>query len=169
MAQIVEGEKEGEVQPPAAEGTENGDVELLRLIKPDPNDLPIYAPSAVEANFVTYFSVDFMKPGHDYFIHRHANGLCVVGLASSHVSLADDGGVTAVDFNVGKSDRSGMKVTGKRKRNALHLEPNSALCKVNTSADSYIVRCCVKGSLLEVNEGLVEHPELLNSSLVPIC
>ncbi|RWW84054.1 hypothetical protein BHE74_00007393 [Ensete ventricosum] len=29
---------------------------------------------------------------------------------------AEEGGVTAVDFNVGKSDRSEMKVTGKRKR-----------------------------------------------------
>lgn len=42
--------------------------------------------------------------------------LCVIGLAPTHVALREKGGVTAVDYNVGKSDRSEMKVTGKRKR-----------------------------------------------------
>lgn len=42
--------------------------------------------------------------------------LCVVGLAPTHVTFKDKGGVTSVDFNVGKSDRSGIKVTGKRKK-----------------------------------------------------
>lgn len=42
--------------------------------------------------------------------------LCVVGLAPTHVAFKDEGGVTAVDFNVGKADRSGIKVTGKRKK-----------------------------------------------------
>lgn len=40
----------------------------------------------------------------------------MVGLASAHIALKEEGGITAVDFNVGKSDRSEMKVTGKRKR-----------------------------------------------------
>lgn len=42
--------------------------------------------------------------------------LCVIGLARAHVALTETGGVTVVDFNVGKSDRSELKVTGKRKR-----------------------------------------------------
>jgi hypothetical protein len=42
--------------------------------------------------------------------------LCVIGLAPSHIAFKDEGGITAVDFNVGKSDRSGVKVTGKRKK-----------------------------------------------------
>lgn len=40
----------------------------------------------------------------------------MVGLAPAHVVFKEEGGITAVDFNVGKSDRSEMKVTGKRKR-----------------------------------------------------
>lgn len=35
----------------------DGDSELRRLIVPDLDDLPAVAPSAVEANFVTYFAV----------------------------------------------------------------------------------------------------------------
>nr|POE61769.1 hypothetical protein CFP56_78482 [Quercus suber] len=49
-------------------------------------------------------------------------------------------------------------------QNAQHFESNSALCKVNTDDASYIVRCCVKGSLLEVNDRLIKQPGLLNSS-----
>ncbi|KAK4348974.1 hypothetical protein RND71_031729 [Anisodus tanguticus] len=106
-----------------------------------------------------------MKPGHDQYVHRHANGLCIIGLASTHIAFKDEGGVTSVDFNVGKSDRSGLKVTGKRKKNALHFESNTELCKACTNDASYIVRCCVKGSLLEVNDRLIKKPELLNSSV----
>ncbi|XP_057974826.1 uncharacterized protein LOC131162398 [Malania oleifera] len=145
-------------------GKEEEEEELRRLLVPDPCDLPMDPPSAVESNFVAYFAPDFIKPGHDQYVYRHANGLCVIGLASTHVALKDKG-VTTVDFNVGKSDRSAIKVTGKRKKNAQHFEPNSALCKVLTSDTSpYIVRCCVKGSLLEVNDRLMKQPGLLNTS-----
>ncbi|BFG29054.1 hypothetical protein CerSpe_153280 [Prunus speciosa] len=140
------------------------DPELRRLLVPNPEDLPLTPPSSVEANFVSYFAPDFMKPEHDQYIYRHANGLCVIGLAPTHVAFKDEGGITAVDFNVGKSDRSGIKVTGKRKKNAQHLESNSALCKVCSKDATYIVRCCVKGSLLEVNDRLIKQPELLNSA-----
>ncbi|XP_014617498.1 FAM206 family protein CG9288-like [Glycine soja] len=59
---------------------------------------------------------DFMKPAHDQYVYRHANGLCVIGLAPSHIAFKDEGGITAVDFNVGKSDRSRIKVIGKQKK-----------------------------------------------------
>ncbi|KAK8997012.1 hypothetical protein V6N11_020505 [Hibiscus sabdariffa] len=140
------------------------DEELHKLLVPDITLLPLTPPSSVESNFASYFAPDFMKSGNDQYVYRHANGLCVVGLASTHSAFKDNGGVSAVDFNVGKSDRSGMKVTGKRKKNAQHFESNTALCKVCTNNDSYIVRCCVKGSLLEVNERLIKQPELLKSS-----
>ncbi|XP_074572506.1 uncharacterized protein LOC141829001 [Curcuma longa] len=140
------------------------DEELMSLLLPDANNLPEAPPSAVEFNFVRYYAVDFLKPGHDQYVYRHANGLCVVGLAPTHVALREEGGVTSVDFNVGKSDRSEMKVTGKRKRNAQHFETNTALCKVCANGKEFIVRCCVKGSLLEVNDRLLKQPDLLNSS-----
>lgn len=40
----------------------------------------------------------------------------MIGLAPHHVAFKDKGGIVSVDFNVGKSDRSGIKVTGKRKK-----------------------------------------------------
>ncbi|KAK2660778.1 hypothetical protein Ddye_007311 [Dipteronia dyeriana] len=143
---------------------EEEEEELRKLLVPPVEDLPLIPPTAVDSNFVAYFAPDCTKAGHDQYVYRHANGLCVIGLAHTHVAFKDEGGITAVDFNVGKSDRSGFKVTGKRKRNAQHFESNTALCKVCTNSDSYIVRCCVKGSLLEVNDRLIKLPGLLNSS-----
>lgn len=67
------------------------------------------------------FSLPLCKLRHNLsmfsiFVPGYDHRLCVVGLAPSHVALREEGGVTAVNFNVGKSDRSEMKVTGKRKR-----------------------------------------------------
>nr|TKS03227.1 hypothetical protein D5086_0000152240 [Populus alba] len=86
------------------------------------------------------FGSDFVKPGHDQYVYGHAIGLCVTGLAPTHVAFKDAGGITTVDFNVGKSDRSGIK------------------------SDSYIVRCCVKDSLLEVNDRLIKHSKFAELS-----
>ncbi|XP_021315011.1 FAM206 family protein [Sorghum bicolor] len=140
------------------------DDETRALVVPDAADLLPSPPSAVEANFARYFIADFLNPGYDQYVYRHPNGLCVVGLAPAHVVFKEEGAITAVDFNVGKSDRSEMKVTGKRKRNAQHLQENSALCKVCVNDKSFIVRCCVKGSLLEINERLIKQPDLLNTA-----
>ncbi|KAI3734404.1 hypothetical protein L6452_13872 [Arctium lappa] len=143
---------------------DDGEKDLQELLMPNVDDLPISPPSAIEFNFVIYFVPDFTKPEHDQYIYRHANGLCVIGLAAGHVAFKDEGGVTSVDFNVGKSNRSEIKVTGKRKRNAQHFESNTALCKICTNNTFYIARCCIKGSLLEVNERLIKQPELLNTA-----
>ncbi|KAG0452774.1 hypothetical protein HPP92_025204 [Vanilla planifolia] len=140
------------------------DEELHALLVPELKDLPRTPPSAVEFNFVRYYVVDFLKPGHDQYVYRHANGLCVIGLAPTHLALKEEGGVSSIDFNVGKSDRSEIKVTGKRKRNAQHFQSNTALCSVRANGVLYTVRCCVKGSLLEVNDRLIKNPNLLNLS-----
>ncbi|XP_014490563.1 protein Simiate-like [Vigna radiata var. radiata] len=140
-------------------------LQTIFFLIPDVQDLPMTPPSAVESNFATFFTIDFMKPAHDQYVYRHANGLCVIGLAPFHAAFKDEGGITTVDFNVGKSDRSEMKVIGKQKKNAQHFESNTALCKISTKNYTYIVRCCVKGSLLEVNQQLIKQPKLLNVSL----
>ncbi|KAL8524176.1 hypothetical protein ACS0TY_013951 [Phlomoides rotata] len=105
---------EGKMLKEEAEKEE--EEELRKLLLPNVEGLPETPRSAIETNFTTYFAPDLMKPGHDQYVHRHANGLCVVGLAPHHLAFKDKGGIVSVDFNVGKSDRSGIKVTGKRKK-----------------------------------------------------
>ena len=46
----------------------------------------------------------------------------MIGLAPSHIAFKNEGGITAVDFNVGKSDRSRIKVIGKRKKVRIFLK-----------------------------------------------
>ena len=58
----------------------------------------------------------YILPVFDCVFYCNLSSLCVIGLASTHVAFKDEGGITSVDFNVGKSDRSGVKVTGKRKK-----------------------------------------------------
>ncbi|KAH9325929.1 hypothetical protein KI387_006107, partial [Taxus chinensis] len=139
-------------------------AEAIFCLCPAAHELPLRPSPAIESNYVQYYVIDFLKPEHDQYIYRHANGLCVIGLASTHVALKNKSDVKAVDFNVGKSSRSDIKVTGKRKKNAHFLEANSALCKVIANDTFYIIRCCVRGALLEVNERLIKEPELLNKS-----
>ncbi|KAE8654061.1 Single hybrid motif superfamily protein isoform 2 [Hibiscus syriacus] len=135
------------------------DEELHKLLVPDIAQLPLTPPSSVESNFASYFAPDFMKPGNDQYVYRHPNGLCVVGLASTHSAFKDKGGVSAVDFNIGKSNRSGVVLK------AL-LEVNERLIKqpglLNSSADreGYIAIIMpkpadwhkVKASLLSLGE-----------------
>ncbi|XVE94516.1 hypothetical protein REPUB_Repub02eG0015400 [Reevesia pubescens] len=145
--------------------------ELHKLLVPDITQLPLIPHSAVESNFVSYFAPDFMKPGNDQYVYRHANGSCVVGLASTHLAFKDKDGITAVDFNVKKSDQSGMKVTGKRKKfNQSLIEARCfaltecSILRVQYGFVQVSDRCCVKGSLWEVNDRLIKQPELLSSS-----
>eukprot|EP00246_Nothoceros_aenigmaticus_P015427 TRINITY_DN6389_c0_g1_i1.p1 TRINITY_DN6389_c0_g1~~TRINITY_DN6389_c0_g1_i1.p1 ORF type:complete len:288 (-),score=41.14 TRINITY_DN6389_c0_g1_i1:515-1378(-) len=127
-------------------------------------DLPPRPLSAHECNFTHYFSIDVGgKHFEDQYVYRHANGLCVVGLAPTHPALLPTAHMSEVDFNVGKLSRAEMKVSGKHKKNGRALEVNSALCKVITGDSFYLPRCCVRGVLLEVNERLTKNPSLLKT------
>lgn len=145
-----------------ADASDDGAALSLSLY-PAAHDLPRRPPQAIHSNYAHFFVVDFMKAGHDQYIYRHNNGLCVIGVAPTHVAVDTDALVTAVDFNVGKQSRADMKVSGKRKNDARVLEPTSALCKVVSNDTTYIIRCCLRGALLEVNERLMEEPTLLKT------
>ncbi|GBG59745.1 hypothetical protein CBR_g54848 [Chara braunii] len=89
--------------------------------------------------------------------------LCIIGLAPSHFVFRDESKeIKSIDFNVGKGNRQEFKPSGKGKKDARFLMPNSGLCKLVFSNESFkTVRCCVRGSLLEVNSRLSDDPSLL--------
>lgn len=72
------------------------------------------------------------------FLWHAMRRLCVIGLAPSHVALTEKGGVTAVDFNVGKTDRSGIKVTGKRKKVIAILPEWESIIDFNNNNDNTV-------------------------------
>lgn len=120
-----------------------------------------------ERNYKQYYVADVGGvPYNDHFLYRHANGLCIVGLAPGHAIFREDsgGGVGEVEFTLGSRKKPFVQVTGKFKRNALHMDPASQLAQVKlTDGRTFTIRCCVKGSLLEINNRVVDHPAILHS------
>ncbi|KAG0582122.1 hypothetical protein M758_3G034800 [Ceratodon purpureus] len=139
---------------------EKGDAE--DSLFPRAHELPARPPRAIECNYTHWAALDVGKEFHDQYVYRHANGLCVIGLLPTHAAFKPTPAITAVDFNVGKQNRADAKVSGKRKKNAISLEPNSVLCKVMVGEAFFMIRCCVRGAVLEVNERLIKDPSLLN-------
>jgi len=177
--QILESVKQHEEEDVGAEGAllkSNGASRLQQNVDdtscssstteslfPSAEELPPRPPRANSCNYTHWVALDVGKDFHDQYVYRHANGLCVIGLLPTHVAFKPTPAVTAVDFNVGKQSRADLKVSGKRKKNAITLEPNSVLCKVMVGESFYLIRCCVRGVLLEVNERLIKAPGLLNT------
>ncbi|BFZ01084.1 hypothetical protein BsWGS_04123 [Bradybaena similaris] len=120
-------------------------------------------PNVVDRYFKRRYKIDVHnKVGEDALILTHSNRVCVVCLAESHPVLSEKKTVTKVSFENAKWNRLDNKFSGKNKRGAQWLDGNSPLCEVTCSDESvYTLCCCVQGQLIEVNENLIKHPELL--------
>lgn len=132
-----------------------------------------FYPSVVKRYFTSYFNVSLssgkldspMIPNrNDVRILFHSNKICVVTLAPSHAAMVTKAAIRSVSFKVSdKCDRFKNKVSGKRKRGAQWLNPESPLCIVTTDDGSvYTVRPGIRGNLIEVNENLIKYPSLLS-------
>ncbi|XP_078571322.1 protein Abitram-like [Branchiostoma floridae x Branchiostoma japonicum] len=99
----------------------------------------------------------------DLCILQHSNKVCIVTLAASHPLMADGKTVARVDFQVTeKVNRLDNKVIGKGKRGAQWLQESSPLCRVTcTDNTEFTLYSCIKGKLVEVNENLINSPQLL--------
>lgn len=119
--------------------------------------------SVTERYLTPYYRLDVTKPGDDICIWIHSNKICVVGLAPSSNILKER--ISQVTFKVSdKLDRATNRVSGKSKHGAQPLQENSNLCVIKTANDqTHSVKCCMVGKLVEVNEKLVENPELLRN------
>lgn len=98
---------------------------------------------------------------NDIMLLIHSNRITLLALAPSHYFFKTRGEYK-INFSVGKIDRLSNSVKGKGKKGGQILTPKSVICKIEFGEDnSFTVPCCVKGTLIEVNEGLVNNPELL--------
>lgn len=124
-----------------------------------------YFPTVTERYFTPYYKVDVQSPGDDMCVWIHSNRICMLSLAPSHVILRGNGDVEKVDFRVSdKLDRSLNKVSGKGKHGAQPLQANSNICTVCADGRTCVIKCCMIGKLVEVNEALSERPQLLKES-----
>ncbi|XP_046394397.1 protein Abitram-like isoform X1 [Ischnura elegans] len=121
--------------------------------------------TVTERYYTPRFAVNVVEKEDDFCVLFHSNKICVITLAPSHPILRLKKEVVDISFQVStKVDRSQNKVSGKGKKGAQILHPNSALCIVKCSDNSkYTLYSCVQGKLVEVNENLMEKPSLLVS------
>jgi len=134
-------------------------------------DFDANCPSLVDRYFTRFYYRKSDADNEDHQILIHSNRICLVGLAPSHIAFAK--GIKSVDFNIGNADRRQNIVSGKGKKGAMNLQPLSALAIVTCKDDTqYRVISCITGKLLEVNERLIDNPELLaqeGNGYVAIC
>lgn len=120
-------------------------------------------PTVTERYFTAYYKINVQSPGDDICIRIHSNRICMFSLAPSHAIFQGDRDITKVDFKISdRLDRALNKVSGKSKHGAQPLQVNSNICTILCSdGQRYLIKCCMIGKLVEVNEMLSEKPQLL--------
>ncbi|MPC39255.1 Protein Simiate [Portunus trituberculatus] len=139
--------------------TEKMDVDLNHREEKDDRLCPAGEGTAGHSK-MTYSSLD--SSGH-VCVMVHTNKLCLVTLSARHPALAPGQEITQVSYEVGKFNRLDNQVSGKGKRGAQMMGPQSPVCII-TCADSsrHLVLAGVHGKLVEVNERLLANPKLLS-------
>lgn len=120
-------------------------------------------PTITQRYFTAYYKLNVQKPNDDMCILLHSNRVCMLTLAPSHAALCSDHEITEINFKVSeKLDRAMNKVSGKSKHGAQPLQTNSNICVIACSnGQTYTIKCCMIGKLVEVNENLLHNPKLL--------
>ncbi|XP_018426067.1 PREDICTED: protein Simiate [Nanorana parkeri] len=121
-------------------------------------------PSVVDRYFTRWYKADVKgKLCEDYCILQHSNRICVITLAECHPVLQSGKTISNINYQISANcSRLKNKVSGKSKRGAQFLTELAPLCRITCSdGDEYTVYSCIRGRLLEVNENILPHPELL--------
>lgn len=120
--------------------------------------------SVVERYYTPRYKIDIKKkPCEDQCILTHSNKICLITLAKTHPIISNQKKVEKINFQVSEDvNRLENKVMGKGKKGGQWLTELAPLCTVTCSDTSeYTLYSCVRGTLIEVNENLVENPALL--------
>ncbi|CAD6238274.1 GSCOCG00012532001-RA-CDS [Cotesia congregata] len=129
----------------------------------DEVDLSEELPCVTDRYFTPYYKIDAQKPNNDICIRIHSNRICMLSLAPSHPVLAKDSEIEKINFKVTeKLDRATNKVSGKAKHGAQPLQENSNICFITlANGETWPIKCCMIGKLVEINEALIDNPELI--------
>ena len=120
---------------------------------------------SVERRYYTrYYKVQ--ENTEDQVVLLHSNRICLVSLSPKHPLIQSNKKVASLEFQVGNPkkpiDRLSNKVTGKGKKGGQSVDEKAILCVVNCEDGSkYLLRSCVRGTLIEINPLIVETPSLL--------
>ncbi|XP_071157640.1 protein Abitram-like [Mytilus edulis] len=119
--------------------------------------------SVVERYYKPKYILDCQaNEDEDLCILTHSNRICIITLASTHPVVRDQKTIKQISFKVGGIDRLNNKVSGKGKRGAQELNAGSPICKIAcVDGEEFTVYSGIKGQLIEVNECLIQNPNLI--------
>ncbi|KAF6714572.1 Protein Simiate [Oryzias melastigma] len=127
-------------------------------------DAELEAPSIIDRYYTRWYRTDLKgQLCEDHCILQHSNRLCVVTLAETHPVLQNGRTIKSIDYQISNGcSRLNNKVSGKSKRGGQFLTDFAPLCRITCSDESkYTIYSCIRGRLLEVNENILERPNLL--------
>ncbi|KYB28597.1 protein Abitram [Tribolium castaneum] len=144
--------------------------------KPIPSILDSISKEQI-ANFQPYYERYFEKKyctkfttenvNLDTCVRVHTNKVCVISLSEKHSIIKKHQRIKNLNFQVSlKVNRLKNNMSGKGKRGAQLLQPESVLCFIETEdGEKYPVHAGIYGKLLEINDRLSENPNLLVDDL----
>eukprot|EP01080_Neovahlkampfia_damariscottae_P006356 gene6356-10362_t len=120
----------------------------------------------IRRNYEQFFMVDIKDvPFSDQYIHKHVNGLTVIGLAKTHaIFKLKNIKITSLKF------KQEVIVKGKKKQGSVAVRPNSVICEIFYKTEEqkedeeplkFNVFGCIKGKAIEFNMKLEQNPTLL--------
>uniref|UniRef100_A0A4W5N573 Protein Abitram n=1 Tax=Hucho hucho TaxID=62062 RepID=A0A4W5N573_9TELE len=112
---------------------------------------------------VNHYSDIKGKDCEDQCVLQHSNRICVITLAESHPILQNGRSIKSINYQISAGcSRLHNRVSGKSKRGGQFLTEFAPLCRITcTDGVEYTIYSCIRGRLLEVNEDILERPELL--------
>lgn len=125
--------------------------------------------SYTDRYFKKYYKVNVRYEDNDHLVLVHTNKICVCTLAPSHPALdATKYKIDRVEF----VQKVNEEMTGKHKHHAKLTTNQAPLCKLHATrldledsdpekAQVFIIYSCLNAKLIEINEKLVENPDLL--------
>ena len=137
--------------------------------EPEP---PVGSGGPIDRYFFMRYAVDTGGiRGHDVGMAVHSNrNIAVLMLAPSHPIRRLGLTVTNVEFGSGRTYNgelqpfTGVVTSGKHKRGQLFVHPPTVVATLTTTdGRAFPIRACVTAGVIEVNERLLAHPELVNA------
>lgn len=122
--------------------------------------------SITQRYYTPYYFIQENNRQEDQCVLFHSNRIALITLAPTHPILKENKLIKKIDFQINDNcNRAKNKVSGKGKRGAQPLQKNSILCHIICEDGSnYSPRSCINGKLVEVNDQLIENPNLLTTS-----
>ncbi|CAG9765355.1 unnamed protein product [Ceutorhynchus assimilis] len=103
---------------------------------------------------------------NDILLRFHSNRLVLVSIAEGHDIIRLKKTIEKISFDVQGTNMLEIKISGKKKAGAKKLKKDSILCYIKCKEDDkeYPIYACLPASLIEVNQLVINEPQLAVSS-----